>query len=463
MCGIAGAFNVPDAALEVSLMLRALQDRGQEAAGILSEHREHFYARRGLGLAGEVFRQIDFTRGLPGLNAIGQVRYPTSGDASSLENIQPFSALTPEGEIGLAHNGTLTNCPAIVSDLGFRLCDCRNESDSKLMLRVLACNSGGDWVSRFKRAFGVIEGAYALVTIAEDGSCLAAMDPYGFRPLSYVKYGDGWLVASETCALQLFDFEGEIQQVKPGYILDFTGGKLVEHKYARRQFTRHCSFCETYFARPDSMVFGSSVYTRRERLGEMLANLFPSEADLVIPVPDSSLVMANSCAAALELPYKYGLIKSRYEKRTFIIPGRDRRIFRVRMKYGAVPCVVNGRHVLCIEDSIVRGLTSEYLIPLLKRAGASQVSLYSASPRVISPCQWGIDTPTRQELIAYRMSLEETRQHLGLADLQYPSVEDFCQAFDDPDRTKYCYSCFMDQLPVADHVPPPGWLEGRTC
>ena len=460
MCGIAGAFNVPNAAQVVSLMLRALQDRGQEAAGIVSSHEENFFAVRGRGLAGDVFKKVDFQRDLPGHCAIGQNRYPTAGDAYGIDNVQPFDALTPYGQVTVAHNGNLTNCPSIVQDLGLRSCDRRDESDTKLMLRLLACSAGGDWVSRFKRAFGVIEGAFAIVTMAEDGTCLAALDPYGFRPLSYVKYGDGWLVASETCALKLFDFEDEIQQVLPGEIIDFTAGQLIRHQYARRQFTRHCSFCETYFARPDSLVFGCSPYCRRDRLGVALAQTKPvSAGHTVIPVPDSSLVMAKSYASTLNLPYEYGLIKSRYENRTFIIPGREQRVFRVRLKYGAVNTVVKGQDLLVVEDSKVRGLTSSHWVRLLRRAGAKSIHERVASPPVISSCHWGIDTPTREELIAHRMSVAQIRDHLGLDSLEYLPLEDFCLAFDDPDRTKYCYSCFTGELPVSDHTSPPHWGE----
>ena len=457
MCGIAAAFNVPNATQIVSLMLRTLQDRGQEAAGILSTDRQRFFEKRGVGLVGEVFRQTDFDRELPGLNAIGHVRYPTSGDAYGIGNVQPFSALTPYGCVAVAHNGNLTNCPTIIQDLGLRTCDERDESDTRLLLRLLACSAGGDWVARFKRAFGVIEGAFALVSVAEDGTCLAAMDPYGFRPLSYVKFGDGWLVASETCAFDIFDCDGEPQQVMPGAIIDFSAGNLIAHQYARRLYTRHCSFCETYFARPDSFVFGSSPYCRRNTLGVALAQTCPGMADIVIPVPDSSLVMAKSYAATLGLPYEYGLIKSRYEQRTFIIPGNDQRVFRVRLKLNAVQPVIRGRHVLFVEDSKVRGTTSKHIVRLLRRTGAKSVHERVASPPVISSCHWGIDTPTREELIAHRLTSEEIRQQLGLDSLAYLPLEDFCLAFDDPNRTKYCYSCFTGELPVTEHAPPHGW------
>lgn len=455
MCGIAGAFNVKNASYIVSLMLKAIQHRGQGGAGITSEANRKQFDVRGLGLVDEVFRHTDFERELPGLNAIGHVRYATTGDAASMENVQPFVALTPYGKVALAHNGNLTNCQVILSDLSMSGRSAGTVCDTELLLRLLACSAGGDWAFRLKRAFGIAEGAYSIVLLAENGTCIAAADPYGFRPLSWVPYEGGYLIASETCAFDIFHPQADAVSIKPGTIVEFRPNEAPhETLFARRTYTRFCSFEGVYFSRPDSMIFDRWVYDIQTQLAIALARRHPTRTDFVVPVPDSSNDYALAYAQAVGIPFRFALIRNHYTGRTFITPGQVARELGVRMKQNARRRAVEGRSLTVVDDSIVRGTTSKKITALLRDAGAREVHMRIPCPPVCASCHWGIATHDRDLLIAARLTVPEMACELGLDSLEFLPLDDFRNALGDPDGTRFCYSCFTGEPPVAEHALP---------
>lgn len=458
MCGIAGVFGVVDAARMVSLMLKALQHRGQQAAGIVSSHGGRFYERRGLGLADEVFNRTDFSNDLPGTMAIGHLRYPTSGGVDSLAAIQPLVASTlRHGQFALVHNGNLTNDLGLREELDRVGTIFRSASDSETILHLLARCFGDDWHKRLLQVFTQVEGAYALLVMTNDRLYIV-VDPAGFRPLTMARLGTGYLFASETCAFDLFPEVSEVMRVEPGHLVEVSAEGVFQHPFGHATFRRQCSFEHIYFSRPDSMVFGVSVDEVRQRLGRLLARKNRTTTDCVIAVPDSSNAMALAYAQESGIPYAHGLIRNHYSGRTFITPGQPARELGVRMKLNPVRSVIDGKRVTVVDDSLVRGTTGRKVVGLLRGAGAREVHLRIGSPPVISSCHWGIDTPQRQDLIAAQSSLEEMRQFMGADSLLYLTTEELREALEDPNGDLYCTSCFTGEKPLPGDLIPPEHL-----
>jgi amidophosphoribosyltransferase len=455
MCGIAAAFNVPDASYVVSLMLKRLQHRGRSGAGIAASDGGRIRELRGACLVDQLCDRIDLPRALPGNAAVGHVRYATAGDPTALANVQPIVANTRLGTVAIAHNGNLTNYDELRSRLEGQGAIFSATTDTETFLhlatRVLEpfppdLKASGPLL----KACGQAEGAYALAILTAD-SLIAARDPYGFRPLVYAPYGDGWILASETCALDLF-MTGPVVEVAAGQMLQWRAGtdgrpKVDRQTIGKSAYGRKCSFELIYFSRPDSEVFGLSADRVRKRLGAALAAVEPTQADAVIPVPDSSNAMALAYARASGIPFEFGLIRDHNTGRTFITPGQDARIHGVRMKLNAVPAVVRGKRIVLIDDSIVRGTTMKKVVAILREAGAAAIHVRVASPPFVHPCRWGIDTPSFEELAAAQQSIEALRAEIGADSLAYLPVGALREAIGDPDGSGFCTTCFTGALP----------------
>ncbi len=453
MCGIAGAYGVENAAYNVSLMLRAMQHRGQEAAGIVSSDGDQLYEHKSFGLVDEVFggfektdSKDDFALRLPGTSAIGHIRYATTGDKKDEQNIQPFVARRTRSMKALVHNGNLTNYHEMRERLEKDGAIFRSSSDTELFLHLMTHSKASTAAGRLIDACERAEGAYALLALTPD-SLVAAVDPLGFRPLSFARMGNGWLFASETCAFDLFGLQSSTS-MRPDQMIELTGDSHLDFLDGTgRGFARQCSFEHIYFTKPDSTIFGVSAGSVRKKLGIALAAEAPTATDIVIAVPDSSNTMAMAYAQALGIPFGFGLVKNHYAGRTFTTPKQTARQLGVRMKFNADRDVVAGKTVTVVDDSIVRGTTSLKIVELLRSAGAKEVHLRIASPPVVHPCYWGIDTPHREELIAYSLTAEQLLKKIGADSLYYLSIAALRRALDDEDEQRYCTTCFTSILP----------------
>jgi amidophosphoribosyltransferase len=453
MCGIAGAFNVPDASYHVSLMLKTMQHRGQDAAGIVSRDGEKVHEFRGLGLMDEVFGRVDVRSALPGGMAVGHLRYSTTGDARCKENVQPIVCKLRQGVLAIAHNGNLTNYKELRGGLEEQGSVFHSTSDTELFHHLITRSRERELEDAVAEACLAAKGAFSLLIMAKD-RLFAAIDPFGFRPLAAVRYGDGWLFASETCALDIFDAD-EPLTLKAGTIVEMSCKGLETRVYAQAPCRRHCSFEHIYFSRPDSVVFGTLSDDVRDRLGRSLAAKDRLRPDLVSSVPDSSNAMALAYAKEAGVPFEFVLMRNHYMGRTFITPQQTAREHGVRMKLGVVGNKVRGKRVVLVDDSLVRGTTAKKLVGLLRRAGAEEVHMRIASPPVIHPCWWGIDTPDRDELAAARMPIPELEKHLGVDSLLYLTVAELRQALGDQDGDRYCVACFSAEHPTADQLVVP--------
>ncbi|MEA3249777.1 MAG: amidophosphoribosyltransferase [Patescibacteria group bacterium] len=456
MCGNAGAFGVPNASTKVAKMLKATQHRGQEGVGIVSAHGKRMFRERGLGLVAEVFKGFNFEASLPGDRAIGHVRYPTSS-ASVRSSVQPYFTMTPYGKLALGHNGTITNCRSLATDLALSGELVGAIPDTEMMGRHIACNAGGDWTSRLRRTFGCIEGAYSVVALAEDGTALAAVDPYGFRPLMAVRCGDGYLVASETAAFAPLKgrLVGEPWAIAPGTIETYRPDGRDVRRFARHRQTRYCSFELVYFARPDSIVYGLWGSQIRRALAERLAARFPQEgADLAVGVPNSASHFGLYYAQASGLHFDLGISRNNYAGRVFITPGQAAREEGVREKFNVDESIVRGRSVVVVDDSLIRGTTSRELTLMLRRAGAREVHWRIPSPLVPFSCHWGIATHEVELLVASRMTEDQICGLIGADSLRFQTMEDYRAGLGDPDGTRFCYACFDGESPVPEHEPP---------
>lgn len=453
MCGIAGAYGVPDAGRVVSLMLKAMQHRGQEAAGIVSADGEGLHEIKGFGLVDEVFAGVDFAARLPGTAAVGHIRYATCGEADDRRNVQPLVASLRRREKAIVHNGNLTNYPTMREALERQGAIFQTASDTELFLHLMARSGENPLSARLKDACDRIEGAYSILLLTRDG-LLAAVDPYGFRPLSVAPYGDGWLFASETCAFDLFG-AAPSSPIAAGTIVEIdsaTEGAMLESG-GEPAITRHCSFEHIYFTRPDSVIFGVRAASVRERLGIALAKSAGTKTDIVTSVPDSSNAIAIAYAEALGIPFRFALIRNHYTGRTFITPKQTARELGVRMKLNADRHVVEGRTITVVDDSLVRGTTAKKIVELLRSAGAKEVHLRIGSPPVIHPCHWGIDTPSRQELIAADLPPAELAKLLGADSLEYLPITALHEALDDKAGVSHCTTCFSGTLPEEIPIP----------
>jgi amidophosphoribosyltransferase len=467
MCGVIGVFGHPEAANLAYLGLHALQHRGQESAGIVSSDGETLRFIREMGKVGEIFTADRLAR-LPGPAAIGHVRYSTAGD-SSVKNAQPIAVNYAGGSVAIAHNGNLVN----FSELRARLEDegsiFQTTSDTELILHLIARSREGDIAERLADALRAVRGAYSLAVITPR-ELIAVRDPMGIRPLSLGRVrpgrtdsprgpGDGWVVASETCAFELIEAEFE-RDIAPGemVVIDETGVRSL--RPFGNQTPRRCVFEWVYFARPDSTIDDLSVYRARENMGHRLALEYPVEADVVIPVPDSGTAAAIGYARESGIPFGQGLMRSHYAGRTFIEPSQSIRHFGVKLKLSPVREVLNGKRVVVVDDSIVRGTTSRKIIQMIRSAGAREIHMRISSPPTVGPCHYGIDTPSREELIASSQSVDEIRKFVGADSLGYLSLDGLHAAVGrstSPDVNHgLCDACFSNEYPIA--VIPPARL-----
>jgi amidophosphoribosyltransferase len=448
-CGVMGIAGHPEAANHVYLGLYALQHRGQESAGIVSREGGECHIHKGMGLVAEIFSQ-DVLANLPGRIAIGHVRYSTAG-ASNLQNAQPFIANTGRSDIAVAHNGNLTNALAIRAELEAQGSIFQGTMDSEVFVHLLARARGtleerlGDMCSR-------VRGAWSAVFLIDD-VLVAARDPHGFRPLSLGRLGPAWVVASETCA---FDLIGAVYErdIEPGEIVIIRRGRLRSVQPLPRAAEKLCVFEHIYFARPDSLVFGSSVYQTRKQLGRELAREAPVVADMVVPVLDSGSVAALGYAEISGIPYENALIRNHYVRRTFIEPEQSIRMFGVRVKHNPIRELVAGKSLVVVEDSIVRGTTLSKLVTLFRGAGAREVHIRVSSPPTTGPCYYGIDTPKRDELIAATHSVEEIRRMIGADSLAFLSLGAL-RGIEAQMKHGFCDACFSGEyiIPVEEVAP----------
>lgn len=448
-CGVVGVWGVSGAAKIAALCLQALQHRGQESAGIVTLDHGRLVGRRGLGLVADVFDAAALDA-LPGEAAIGHVRYSTTG-ASTLENAQPLQIEYRRGALAIAHNGNLVNAAALREGLEAQGAIFRTTVDTETILHLLA-RQAGPFEEALVESLAAVQGAYAAVLLT-DREMVGVRDPLGFRPLVVGRIGTGWVVASETCALDIIDARYE-RDVEPGEALFFdpSGGLRSVRLRGSGEPPRLCVFELIYFSRPDSSVFGRSVHLARTALGEALAEHHPAEADVVIAVPDSSNAAAAGYARRSGLPLEIGLIRSHYVGRTFIEPDRSIRDLRARVKYNPVRPVLEGRRVVVVDDSIVRGTTSRRLVRLLRDAGAREVHMRIACPPWRFPCNYGIDTPGTDDLIAHAHSVDEIRRSIGLDSLAYLSIEEMLSALG---GSGFCTACFDGRYPVPFDVRAP--------
>jgi len=446
MCGIFGVFNHTQAAELTYFGLHSLQHRGQESAGICVSDGEKFHTHRGTGLVTEAFGQDQHLQ-LAGHIGIGHVRYTTAGDTGLL-NAQPLVFRYTGGRVAVAHNGNLVNAKRLRNQLERQGSIYQTNSDTEVVPHLIA-RSGPPIEQAIPDALRVIEGAYALLFMTET-KLVAAQDPRAFHPLALGKLDEGWLVASETCALDVCGAEF-VREIEPGEMLVIDTEGLHSQTFMQPSSRSICSFEYIYFARPDSEIDGISVHNVRKEMGRQICREVPTEADVVIGVPDSGLAAAIGFAEESGLPYEMGMMKNRYVGRTFIQPNQELRRKGVRMKLSVVRKAVEGKRVILVDDSIVRGTTSGRIVELLKAAGATEVHMRVTSPPITHPCLYGIDTARRMELISATQTPEEICQKIGADSLHFISAEGMISATDRNDSTRdrgHCLACFNGSYPT---------------
>ncbi|CAN1319800.1 Amidophosphoribosyltransferase 2, chloroplastic [Linum perenne] len=443
-CGVVGVYGDPEASRLCYLGLHALQHRGQEGAGIVSVNNEVFQSVTGVGLVTDVFNESKINQ-LPGDMAIGHVRYSTAG-ASMLKNVQPFVAGYRFGSVGVAHNGNFVNYRKLRADLEDSGSIFNTSSDTEAVLHLIATSKDRPFLSRIVDACEKIQGAYSMVFVTED-KLVAVRDPHGFRPLVMGRRSNGALVfASETCALDLIDATYE-REVNPGEVVVVDKDGISSLCLLTHHQPKQCIFEHIYFALPQSVVFSKSVYESRRLFGEILATESGVDCDVVIAVPDSGVVAALGYAAKAGVPFQQGLIRSHYVGRTFIEPSQKIRDFGVKLKLSPVRQILEGKRVVVVDDSIVRGTTSSKIVRMIKEAGAKEVHMRIASPPIIASCYYGVDTPSSEELISNRMSVEEIRDFIGCDSLAFLSFESLKGLLKE-ESSNFCYACFSGNYPV---------------
>ena len=449
-CGIFGILGHPEASNLTYLGLYALQHRGQEAAGIVSSDGKVLHNHREMGLVADIFSEEELKK-LPGDAAIGHVRYSTAG-SSVLRNSQPIvaefaranGAHAEYGALAVAHNGNLTNFETLREELEAGGAIFQSTVDSEVILHLIARSKAPNLTGKIVDALKRVEGAYSLLFLTEN-SLIAVRDPHGFRPLVLGDFEGRAVVASETCALDIVgaDF---IREIEPGEMVVIDGSGVRSLRPFRPEPARACVFELIYFSRPDSEVFGVSVDTIRRRLGRRLAEEHPAEADIVISVPDSSNSAALGFSERSGIPFELGLIRNHYVGRTFIAPKQITRDFGVNLKFNAVRRILEGKRVVVVDDSIVRGTTSRSLVAMLRHAGAKEIHFRVSSPPIGWSCYYGIDTPNRRELIASSHTVEQIRKYLHVDSLGYLSMDGLRSCVDKPDD--HCYACFNGDYSV---------------
>ena len=447
-CGVVGVYGHPEAANLVYLGLYALQHRGQESAGIVASTHSKMHLELGMGLVADIFDPGRLLK-LPGPLAIGHNRYSTAGK-SELVNAQPCMINYAAGSLALAHNGNLVNAKTIRKELGSKGAIFQSTNDSEVIAHLMAQAKSENFVDRAAEALRQVSGAYSLVLMTEN-ELLAARDPHGFRPLCLGKLDGAYIIASETCVMDLIEAEF-IREVEPGELILINENGLQSFFPFKKVESKYCVFEHIYFARPDSFLFGEHVYAARKEMGRAMAQESPANADLIVPVPDSGVVSAMGFAEESGIPFEMGLIRNHYVGRTFIEPQSQIRNFGVKLKLNAVKNLISGKRLAIIDDSIVRGTTSRKIVKMLLEAGAKEVHLRISSPPILHSCFYGIDTPHKEELIAHSHSLEETRKYLGADSLQYLSIKKMLEVLQNGEN-KFCSACFDGNypVPITDH------------
>jgi amidophosphoribosyltransferase len=441
-CGVFGIFGHPDAANLTYLGLYALQHRGQESAGIVSSDGKQLYNVKSMGLVADIFDEEQIKK-LPGHMAIGHNRYSTTGDSIAI-NIQPILVNFALGGLAVAHNGNLVNAGILKDELEAYGSIFQSTMDSEVIVHLIAQSRMATLHERIVDALSQVQGSYSLLLITED-ELIAVRDPNGFRPLSLAELDGAYVASSETCAFDLIEAT-YIREVAPGEMVVINSKGITSTFPFKRAEPSHCIFEFIYFARPDSMVFGQNVYSIRKEFGRQLARETGVEADVVIPVPDSGVPAALGYAEESGIPFDFGLIRNHYVGRTFIEPRQSIRHFGVKIKLNPVKDALKGKRVVVVDDSIVRGTTSKKIIKMIRNAGASEIHMRISSPPTSYPCFYGIDTPTRQELIAATHSVEEIRKYITADTLGYISMEGIQKVV--PHRMDYCAACFDGEYPV---------------
>ena len=464
-CGVVAVYSHPEAETLAYLGLHALQHRGQESAGIVTSNGMALHIHKAMGLVADIFTEKKLAK-LRGTLAIGHTRYSTTGD-SALLNAQPIMVQSNKGMIALAHNGNLTNASEIRSRMEAQGSIFQTSSDTEVIVHLIAQSREHTLPEAMADALRRVEGAFSLVMISAD-RIFAARDPRGFRPLAMGRLRaqgdrqqDTIVFASETSAFDLIGATYE-REVKPGeLVIVGPDGPPTSRFYAPALAQSSCIFEHVYFSRPDSRVFGRPVQESREELGRQLAIEAPADADLVVPVPDSGVTAAMGYAAESGIPLRFGLIRNHYVGRTFIEPQQSVRDFGVRLKLNPVRSLLEGKRVVLIDDSIVRGTTSKKIVRMVRGAGATEVHLRISCPPTISPCFYGVDTPRKKELIAANNSVEEIRKYIGADSLSYLSLEGMKKACHDGEKTTYCTACYTGRYPTLIDVEEiqPGVVE----
>lgn len=453
-CGVFGIYGHPEASILTTLGLHALQHRGQEACGIVSFDKTGFYTEKHMGLVGDSFTGADLPERLPGHSAIGHNRYSTQGK-TALRNIQPIFADLAGGGCAIAHNGNLTNARKLRQRLVQGGAIFQTTMDTEVVLQLIAKSPRPSLTDKLIDAMGQIEGGYALVALTGK-KLIGARDPIGLRPLVLGKLGDAYVLASETCALDIIGAEF-VREIENGEIVVITQDGIESITPFSPRKARPCVFEYVYFSRPDSIVQGRSVYDVRRRMGHQLAIETLTDADVIVPVPDSGVPAAIGYSEQSGIPFQLGIIRSHYIGRTFIQPTQASRLTSVSKKHSANRAVLAGKRVVLIDDSIVRGNTSRKIVQMVREAGATEIHFRSASPPIKHPDFYGIDMPTQEELFAARFDLEEMRQHLGVDTLGFLSVEGLYKAIDgsarDPNQPAHADHCFTGDYPtpLTDH------------
>jgi amidophosphoribosyltransferase len=447
-CGVFGVFGHPEAANLAYLGLYALQHRGQESAGMVSSDGTELHLHRAMGKVEEIF-QPDVLAQLPGSLAVGHTRYSTAGDKALL-NAQPIMIDCNKGKVALGHNGNLTNAAEWRRRLEHRGSIFQTNSDTEVIVHLIARSQARNLSGALGDALNQVEGAYSLVMLTQD-ELYAVRDPRGFRPLVLGKLTTpggfvSWLVASETCAFDLLNAQ-YVREIEPGEMVRISKSGIESIHFAPQKPLQQCIFEHVYFSRPDSIIFGRSVNESREMLGRLLAREHPVDADIVVPVPDSGVPAAVGYALESKIPFRMGLIRNHYIGRTFIEPSQAIRNFGVKLKLNPIRGLIEGQRVILVDDSIVRGTTSRKIVRMVREAGAKEVHVRISCPPTISPCYYGVDTPTREELIASSNTPEEICKFLGADSLGYVSLPALRQALSDTEG-KFCTSCYTGVYPT---------------
>ena len=450
-CGVVAIYSHPEAETLAYLGLHALQHRGQESAGIVTSDGMSLHIHKAMGLVADIFTEKKLSR-MRGTLAIGHTRYSTTGD-SALLNAQPIMVQSNKGMIALAHNGNLTNAGEIRARMEAQGSIFQTSSDTEVIVHLIAQSREHTLPEAIADALRRVEGAFSLVMISPD-RIFAARDPRGFRPLAMGRIPalpgqrqDTIVFASETCAFDLVGATYE-REVKPGELVIVGPEGITSLFYAPALPQSSCIFEHVYFSRPDSRVFGRPVQESREQLGRQLAIEAPADADLIVPVPDSGVTAAMGYAAESGIPLRFGLIRNHYVGRTFIEPQQSVRDFGVKLKLNPVRSLLEGKRIVLIDDSIVRGTTSRKIVRMVRSAGAKEVHMRISCPPTISPCFYGVDTPRKKELIAANNTVEEIRQYIGADSLSYLSLEGMKKACHDGEKTTYCTACYTGSYPT---------------